>query len=139
MEVRATQLRSSLYKLLDQVLETGEALEIEAHAVAHLGVAAHKEWVAANKPLIPKLFNAYKSAADFIIANPKEAAKIISDASKGKLKPDVLESFIRSDRLGLRVYWPGKERNSAAAAFKAAISIGYLKKMPSPGVLYDGP
>ncbi len=28
MEVRATQLRSSLYKLLDQVLETGEALEI---------------------------------------------------------------------------------------------------------------
>ena len=65
--------------------------------------------------------------------------RIISDASKGKLKPDVLESFIRSDRLGLRVYWPGKERSSAAAAFKAAMSIGYLEKMPAPGVLYDGP
>ncbi len=105
----------------------------------YLGIAAHKEWVTANKPLIPKLFKAYKAAADFITANPKEAAKIVSDASKGKLKADVLESFIRSDRLGLRVYYPGKERNSAAAAFKAAISIGYLKKMPSPGVLYDGP
>ena len=28
MEVKATQLRNSLYKLLDQVLETGEALEV---------------------------------------------------------------------------------------------------------------
>ena len=50
---------------------------------------------------------------------------------------DALADWYRG--FGLRVYWPGKERNSAAAAFKAAISIGYLKKMPSPGVLYDGP
>jgi len=48
-------------------------------------------------------------------------------------------TFIRSNRLGLRVYYPGKERDSAAAAFKAAMSIGYLKKLPLPGVLYDGP
>ena len=129
--------KNDKYRAFDLVSDWKKTSGISG--MPYLGVAAHKEWVDANKPLIPKLFNAYKAAADFIKANPKEAAKIVSDASKGRLKADVLESFIRSNRLGLNVYYPGKKRSSADAAFKAAMSIGYLEKMPAPGVLYDGP
>ena len=106
--------------------------------IPYLGVAAHKEWVDENGAVIPKLFRTYEMAAAFIEANPREAAQIISDASKGKLKAVVLEDLIKSGRLGLNVYWPGRKRKEAEAAFKAAMAIKYLNKMPDAGVLYDG-
>lgn len=107
-------------------------------AIPYLGVAAHKEWADANPETIGKLYRTYEMAASFIKENPGEAAQIISDASKGKLKAMVLEELIKSGRLGINVYWGGAKRAEAEATFKAAIGIEYLKAMPAEGVLYSG-
>ena len=107
-------------------------------AVPYLGVAAHKEWVMENADLIPKLYQSYKMAADFITSNPDEAAQIISDASDGKLKKEVLIDLIKSDRLALNVYWGDAHPEAAATVFEAATGTGYLEKMPIEGVLYGG-
>ena len=108
-------------------------------ALPYLGIAAHKEWVEANGDLILKLYKTYKAATNFILQNPGKAAKIISDASKGKLKKNVLISLIKSDRLGINMYWGNKYPDANKAVFEAAMRIKYLKKMPSNKIVYPGP
>ena len=78
-------------------------------------------------------------ATNFILQNPAKAAKIISDSSKGKLKKNVLVSLIRSDRLGINMYWGNKYPDANKAVFEAAMRINYLKKMPSNKIAYPGP
>jgi len=108
-------------------------------ALPYLGIAAHKEWVEANGDLILKLYKTYKAATNFILENPEKAAKIISDSSKGKLKKNVLVSLIKSDRLGINMYWGNKYPDANKAVFKAAMEIKYLKNMPSSKIVYSGP
>ena len=45
--------------------------------IPYLGVAAHVAWAEKNRNLIPKLFAAYKEAAEWVTANPEAAAKLI--------------------------------------------------------------
>ena len=108
-------------------------------ALPYLGIAAHRDWVDANGDLILKLYKIYKVATNFILQNPEEAAKIISDSSKGKLKKNVLVSLIKSDRLGINMYWGNKYPDANKAVFEAAMRINYLKKMPSNKIVYPGP
>ena len=124
------------YRALDLVSRWHK--ETGFKALPYLGVAAHRSWVDENAELIPKLFNAYKMAADFIAANPEEAAQIVSDASNGKLKTEVMVDLIKSDRFGMNVYWGNQYPEAANAVFKSAMQIKYLEKMPSSAVLYDG-
>lgn len=144
--VDAVQMWEPAHSVLTYGTDKYKALDIVSDwkarsgyaAIPYLGVAAHKEWADANPETIEKLYRTYKMAGDFIKENPGEAARIISDASKGKLKAVVLEDLIRSGRLGINVYWGGANRAEAKAVFKAAIEIEYLEAMPAEGVLYSG-
>ncbi|TAM88692.1 MAG: hypothetical protein EPN41_05370 [Candidimonas sp.] len=102
--------------------------------IPYLGVAAHASWVRTHKPLIPKLYETYKAAGEFIKSHPTEAAQIIA---KGTGIPDaVLEDLIESDRLRLNVYWAGTHVDAIDAVFEAGVKAGYLKKMPAADVVY---
>ena len=46
-------------------------------SIPYLGVAAHVAWAEKNKNLIPKLFAAYREAAEWVAANPEAASKLI--------------------------------------------------------------
>ncbi|HKI63550.1 MAG TPA: ABC transporter substrate-binding protein [Burkholderiales bacterium] len=107
-------------------------------AIPYLGVAAHREWVAGHKAEIQRLYRTYDMAAKFVKEHPADAASIISDASNGKLKRDMLVALIKSDRLGLSVYWGAKRAGAAAKIFQAAVTSHYLERMPPESVLYDG-
>ena len=48
-----------------------------AARIPYLGVAAHIDWIEQNKALMPRLYKAYRQAAEWIAANPDEAAKLI--------------------------------------------------------------
>ncbi len=104
-------------------------------AFPYLGLAAQQAWIDQNKPVIPKLFSAYQQAAEFIKSNPQEASALIA-ASLNVPQP-VIQDLILSDRLQLSVYWASGNRSAADQVFKAAKSVGYLKSMPSDGILYD--
>ncbi len=107
--------------------------------IPYLGVAAHIDWVQKNPKLVPKLFAAYKEAAEWVAAHPDEASKLI--ASKGT--PDdqkAIADLIRAnDRLGMNVQWASdvaKEINSVYAAGK---SIAFLPSDPSAATIYQAP
>ena len=46
-------------------------------AIPYLGIAAHTDWIEQNPDAVKKLYATYKAAADYIVKNPEDAAKII--------------------------------------------------------------
>ncbi len=106
--------------------------------IPYLGVAAHAEWIAKNKAIIPVLYRTYKQAAEWVAANPAEAAKLISPKADAAGLA-VLDQLIRAnDRLGMDVQPAGELRKEIDAVYRAGQSMGYLPKPPSAASIYDG-
>jgi NitT/TauT family transport system substrate-binding protein len=106
--------------------------------IPYLGVAAHAQWIQKNKALIPALYRTYKQAAEWVTANPAEAAKLIfPKADAAGLA--VMEKLIRDNgRLGMDVQPAGELRKEIEAVYRAGKSIGYLPKTPSSATIYNG-
>ncbi len=106
--------------------------------IPYLGVAAHQEWVEANKELIPKLYKTYVDAANWIKDHPKEAADLIAKKIPGG-KPEVIQQLIaNNDRLGMDVTPSSALVKDIQAVFQAGLDIGYIKKMPDESIIYKG-
>ena len=107
-------------------------------SIPYLGVAAHVAWTEKNKNLIPKLFAAYKEAAEWVTANPDAASKLI--LAKGT--PDdqkAIAALIRhNDRLGMNVRWASDLRKEINSVYAAGKSIAFLPADPSPTTIYEG-
>jgi NitT/TauT family transport system substrate-binding protein len=94
-----------------------------------LGVSVHKSWLAKNREQAQALYTAYKQAADWAIANPSDAAKIIAGATK--LNPVPLEDALKSGRLGLRVQPAVNGKDTILAALQLALQTKQVEKVPS--------
>jgi ABC-type nitrate/sulfonate/bicarbonate transport system substrate-binding protein len=94
-----------------------------------LGVAAHKSWLAKNRDQAQALYTAYKQAADWAIANPPDAARIIAAATR--LNPAPLEDALRSGRLGLRVQPAVNGKDTILAALQLALQSKQVTQVPS--------
>jgi len=106
--------------------------------IPYLGVAAHTEWIAKNKAIVPALYRTYKQAAEWVAANPAAAAKLISPKADAAGLA-VMEQLIRNNsRLGMNVQPAGELRKEIEAVYRAGQSIGYLPKPPSAASIYDG-
>ena len=106
--------------------------------IPYLGVAAHTEWIGKNKALVPALYRTYKQAAEWVSANPAEAAKLVSPKADAAGLA-VMEKLIRDNsRLGMNVQPAGELRKEIEAVYRAGQSIGYLAKTPSAASIYDG-
>ncbi len=106
--------------------------------IPYLGVAAHTEWVAKNKAIVPVLYRTYKQAAEWVAANPAAAAKLISPKADAAGLA-VMEQLIRNNsRLGMNVQPAGELRKEIESVYRAGQSIGYLPKSPSAASIYDG-
>ena len=106
--------------------------------IPYLGVAAHEDWIAENKALIPGIRQAYKDAAAWILANPKEASELIAATIKGG-DPKVIETLISQNaRLALGVDRAGDLEAEIKAVFAAGLELGYLKEEPSATTVYKG-
>jgi len=126
-------------RLLDLGMDKTWASFAGGGKIPYLGVAAHDDWIAANQALIPKLYATYKAAGEYIVKHPDEAALLINP--KGT-PPDraALVSLIKSnDRLGMNVAGANDIAKQINAVYKAGIDVGYLKKQPSAGTIYDKP
>lgn len=108
-------------------------------AIPYLGLAAHTDWIEQNPDAVRKLYATYKAAADYIVKNPEESAKIIDP----KGTPDehaALVSLIKAnERLGMNVKPAGEMKKEIQAVYKAGMDVGYLQKMPSDDTIYDKP
>jgi ABC-type nitrate/sulfonate/bicarbonate transport system substrate-binding protein len=105
--------------------------------IPYLGVAAHIDWAEKHKPLIPKLFAAYKEAADWVTANPEAAAKLIAPKATPDDQKAIADLVHANDRLGMNVRWASDVGNEIRSVYKAGRSIDFFPGEPSPTTIYD--
>src|ERR1700704_2648173 len=107
--------------------------------IPYLGVAAHVAWAEKNPKLVPKLYAAYKEAAEWVTSHPDDASKLI--ASKGT--PDdqkAIADLIRAnDRLGMNVQWASDVAKEINLVYAAGKSIAFLPADPAASTIYRAP
>jgi ABC-type nitrate/sulfonate/bicarbonate transport system substrate-binding protein len=108
-------------------------------AIPYLGVAAHTSWVEKNQHVIPKLFNAYKDAAEWTLANPDEASAIIIDKATPDAQNGVAQLIRANERLGMKVQWPSEAQKDMLSIYKVGVDVGLMSSDPGAQTLYSGP
>lgn len=107
--------------------------------IPYLGVAAHISWIEQHRDLVPKLFAAYKAAAEWIVAHPDDAAKLISPKGSADDQKAIADLIKSNERLGLNVRWASDVRKEIAAVYSAGKSIGFLGSDPATTSIYQAP
>jgi len=107
-------------------------------SIPYLGVAAHVAWAEKNKNLIPKLFAAYKEAAEWVAANPEAASKLILPKGTPDDQKAIAALIRHNDRLGMNVRWASDLRKEINSVYAAGKSIAFLPADPSPATIYEG-
>ncbi len=107
-------------------------------SIPYLGVAAHVAWTEKNKNLIPKLFAAYKEAAEWVTANPESASKLILPKGTPDDQKAIAGLIRHNDRLGMNVRWASDLRKEINSVYAAGKSISFLPADPSPATIYEG-
>ena len=107
-------------------------------SIPYLGVAAHVAWTEKNKNLIPKLFAAYKEAAEWVTANPESASKLILPKGTPDDQKAIAGLIRHNDRLGMNVKWASDLRKEINSVYAAGKSISFLPADPSPATIYEG-
>jgi ABC-type nitrate/sulfonate/bicarbonate transport system substrate-binding protein len=108
-----------------------------SHNIPYLGVAAHIGWAEKHKALIPKLFAAYKEAAEWVAAHPDEASKVISPKGSADDQKAVAALIKANDRLGMNVKWASDVRKEINSVYSAGKAIAFLPSDPSPATIYE--
>ncbi|HWW48504.1 MAG TPA: ABC transporter substrate-binding protein [Xanthobacteraceae bacterium] len=105
--------------------------------IPYLGVAAHVDWAEKNKNLIPKLYAAYKEAADWVAKNPDEAAKLIATKGNEEQQQAIAALIRANDRLGMNVKWASEVRKEIESVYAAGKATQFLAADPSPSTIYE--
>jgi ABC-type nitrate/sulfonate/bicarbonate transport system substrate-binding protein len=92
-----------------------------------------------NPHLVPKLYNTYKDAAEWTLANPDEASKLIVDKGTPEAQKAVGDLIRSNDRLGMKVQWPSEAQKEMLSIYKVGIDVGLMSSDPGLQTLYSGP
>jgi ABC-type nitrate/sulfonate/bicarbonate transport system substrate-binding protein len=107
--------------------------------IPYLGVAAHQDWIAQNKALIPRLYKAYAQAAQWLTANPDDAAKLIAPKATPADQAALAASIRANDRLSLSLASADEVRKEIQAVYRAGMDSAFLPQLPSDSSIYGGP
>jgi len=110
-----------------------------SHNIPYLGVAAHVDWAEKHQNLIPKLYAAYKEAADWVAAHPEEASKLIAPKGTPADQKAITDLIRANDRLGMNVRWASDVRKEINSVYAAGKSISFLPGDPAPSTIYQAP
>jgi NitT/TauT family transport system substrate-binding protein len=124
-------------RTLDSGIEKTWKAFAGGNRIPYLGVGAHADWAEQNPALVAKLYATYKAAAQWIAANPDEAAPLVAP---GATAEDVkaMASLIRSnERLAMSLAPASDIRHEIDAVYKAGIDVGYFPALPSSATIYD--
>ena len=106
--------------------------------IPYLGVAAHIDWVEKHKASVPKLFAAYREAADWAVGNPDAAAKLISPKGNAEDQKAIADLIHANDRLGLNIRWASDVKKEIQSVYAAARAIDFFPGEPSAASIYEG-
>lgn len=121
-------------------LKLAETWKSYAHGstIPYQGVAAHRQWIEAHPQLVGKLFETYKEAGEWLVANPDKAATLILPKGSAEEQHAISDLIRAQDRLGLNVKWARDMQDEIEALYKIGLDMGYLPKMPSENTIYRG-
>ena len=105
--------------------------------IPYLGVAAHIGWIEKNRDAVPKLYQTYRQAADWIVAHPDEAAKLIMPKGAAEDQKALADLIRSNERLGLNVRWASEVRKEIESVYAAGKSIGFLGSDPAKATVYQ--
>ena len=108
-------------------------------SIPYLGVAAHTKWVNEHPTLVPKLYNAYKAAADWTLAHPVEASKLIEPKGTAESQKAIADLVKANDRLGMSITWASDVKKELDLIYKIGLDVDILPKVPTTKTFYDGP
>ena len=107
--------------------------------IPYLGVAAHRDWIAGNEKTIEALYAAYKDAAEWVMANPDEASRIIAGSRSAAGVAENYAKLIRAnDRLGLNIQWAKDITGEIKKVYEVGLDLGYFPSMPTDATIYQG-
>src|SRR6202165_599966 len=103
--------------------------------IPYLGVAAHIDWAEKTPKLVPKLFAAYKEAAEWVTAHPDDASKLIAPKGAPDDQKAIAELIRANDRLGMNVQWASDVAKEIKSVYAAGKSIAFLPSDPAAATL----
>jgi NitT/TauT family transport system substrate-binding protein len=106
--------------------------------IPYLGVGAHEDWIAQHPDVPPKLYRAYKQAAAWVLANPAAAAPLVAPVREDADRKAIEQMIRENSRLALNLVPAGKIKNEIQATYRAGMTIGLMRTMPSPETIYSG-
>jgi NitT/TauT family transport system substrate-binding protein len=105
----------------------------------NLGVAAHQDWIEANRELIPRLYRAYQQAAEWVVAHPAEAAPLVAPVKDDGERKVVADMIRDNTRLAMNLYPASKATKEIEAVYRMGIAVGLFKTLPDPAAsVYGG-
>jgi NitT/TauT family transport system substrate-binding protein len=107
--------------------------------IPYLGVAAHVDWVEKHQDLVPKLYAAYKDAAEWVTAHPDDASKLIAAKGTPDDQKAIAELIRANDRLGMNVQWASDVAREINSVYAAGKSISFLPGDPAASTIYQAP
>src|ERR1700744_6157337 len=107
--------------------------------IPYLGVAAHVDWAEKPQNLIPKLYAAYKEAAEWVTAHPDEASKLIAPKGTPDDQKAIADLIRANDRLGMNVKWASDVSKEINSVYAAGRSIAFLPSDPAASTIYQAP
>ncbi len=145
----AVQLWEPAYSVLLSKKPTVRTLDLEigqrwqafagSRTMPYLGVAAHIAWIEQHRALIPKLYATYKAAADWLVANPDAAAKLIAPKGTGEEQKAIAALIRANERLGLNLAWASDVKTEIGSVYAAGQSTAFLGSAPSSASIYQAP
>ena len=103
----------------------------------YLGLAAHQAWIDKNPALVPKLYATYKAAAEWLVANPLEAAQIISPKGNAEDHKGIADLVKANDRLGINIRWAFELKKEIGFVYAAGKATGMLPSDPAAATIYE--
>ncbi|MDB5568882.1 MAG: hypothetical protein JWN93_65 [Hyphomicrobiales bacterium] len=104
--------------------------------IPYLGVAAHQDWIDKNPKLIQRLYDTYKEAADWVRANPEEAARLMDPKGTADSRKAIVELINAKDRLGMNMRWASEVAKEIEQVYAAGRAVNFLPKDPTPATIY---
>lgn len=104
--------------------------------IPYLGVAAHQAWIDKNQKVIPRLYDTYKEAAEWVRANPEAAAKLMDPKGTEESHKAIVALIKANDRLGMNVRWASELSKEIQRVYEAGKAVDFLPKDPDPSTIY---
>lgn len=105
--------------------------------IPYLGVAAHQSWIDKNREVIPRLYQAYADAAEWVKANPVAAAKLMDARGTEESRAATVDLIKNNDRLGMNVRWAHEVRKEIEQVYAAGREVKFLPSEPSAATIYQ--